>query len=490
MSAVKRIPVAAILCALVAMANALVWSIIVPPFQVPDENAHFAYIQHLAETGEPPRFEPGPGASDEQFQAEIALNEFDVSTRPENRPIWTELEQRNLERVLDSDLSRSNGGGQSNSTNNPPLYHLLGVVAYAAGSGGDLLDRMALVRLVSVLLAGLTVLFTYGFLRELLPRSPLLWSVGSLAVAFQPLFGFMAGGVNNDALLAATAAAVLFGVARAFRRGLTPRRAAFIGAAFGLGLVSKATLLAFAPALALAAVVLLRRAARAERPALLRNVGVAALVAAVPVLAYVLVNGLIWDRALWSGTAQFAAGTSDAVGSANSSLREQIAYIWQWYLPRLPFMNDQFDGSYYPLYENSFKGFIGRFGWNDYGFPLWVYETALGVVAAVLALVGAALWRARVALRGRVGELAVYAAAVLGLMVVIGLPGYSAKEAGTGFEQARYYLPLLPLYGALIALAVRGAGRRFGPSLAAVLVVLAMAHSLFAQLITLARYYG
>ncbi|MEX2195788.1 MAG: DUF2142 domain-containing protein [Thermoleophilaceae bacterium] len=486
----RHIPVAARWCALVAMANALVWSLIVPPFQVPDENAHFAYIQHLAETGEPPRFVAGPGASDAQFQVEIALNEFDVSTRPENRPIWTELEQRNLERVLDSGLSRSNGGGQSNSTNNPPLYHLLGVVAYAAGSWGDLLDRFALLRLVSVLLAGVTVLFTFGFLRELLPRSPLLWTVGGLAVAFQPLFGFMAGGVNNDVLLAATAAALLFGVARALRRGLTPRRAAGIGAALGLGLVSKATLLAFAPALAVAAVVLLRRAVAAERVALLRSIGVAAGVAAVPVLAYVLVNGLIWDRALWSGTAQFSAGTSDAVGSAESSVREQIAYIWQWYLPRMPFMNDQFAGGYYPLYENSFKGFIGRFGWNDYGFTGWVYELAVGVVAVLFGLVGAALWRARAALRRRSGELAVYIIAVLGLAVVIGLPGYTAKESGTGFEQARYYLPLLPLYGAVVALAVRGAGRRAGPAAAAAVVVLAMAHSLFAQLITIARYYG
>lgn len=486
----RRIHTAALVCAAVAMANALVWSLIVPPFQVPDENAHFAYIQQLAETGEPPRAVPGPGASDEQFQTEIALNEFDVSTRPENRPIWTELEQRNLERVLDSGLSPSNGGGRSNSTNNPPLYHLLGVVAYTAAGSGDLLDRLAVIRIVSVLLAGLTVLFTYGFLRELLPRSPRLWVVGSLAVALQPLFGFMAGGVNNDALLAATAAGLLYGVARAMRGGLTARRAAGIGAALGLGLVSKATLLAFVPALALAAGVLIHRAGATGRWGAARAVGVGAAVAAVPILVYVLVNSVVWDRALWSGTAQFSAGTSDQIGQGESSVREQIGYIWQWYLPRLPFMNDQFDGGYYPVYENSFKGFIGRFGWNDYGFAAWVYELALAAALALVALAGTALWRAREVVRGRAGELAVYVAAVLGLVLAIGVPGYAAKEEGTGFEQARYYLPLLPLYGAVVALAVRGAGRRAGPAVAAAVVVLALGHSLFAQLITLARYYG
>ena len=28
------------------------WALFVPPFQVPDENAHFAYVQSLVENGE------------------------------------------------------------------------------------------------------------------------------------------------------------------------------------------------------------------------------------------------------------------------------------------------------------------------------------------------------------------------------------------------------------------------------------------------------
>lgn len=488
-AALRRIPPAGRACALVAVANALAWSLLVPPFQVPDENAHFAYVQHLAETGAPPRAGDRPGASTELFRTEIALKEFDVTTRPENRPIWSRLEQDALERVLASDLPRDDGGGWSNATNNPPLYHLLGAVAYRAGSGGDLLDRLALVRLLSVLLAGATVLCVFGFLRELLPGTPWAWSAGALAAAFQPLFGFMSAGVNNDALLFAAAAATLFAVARCFRRGLAPRRAAAVGAAFGLGLVAKATLLAFAPALALAAVVLVRRVPRGERGRAARAVALAAGVAAVPVALYVAVNALAWDRPLWAGAAQFSAGTSDEI-APDASLREQLSYLWQWYLPRLPFMEDQFAGGYYPLWENSFKGFVGRFGWLDYGFEAWVYELALAVVCVVLALAGAELWRRRAALRRRAGELAVYALAAAGLAIVIGVAGYGARKQGSGFEQARYYLPLLPLYGAIVALAARGAGRRLGPAAGAAIVVAAIAHGVFAQLITIARYYG
>ena len=63
-------------------------------------------------------------------------------------------------------------------------------------------------------------------------------------------------------------------------------------------------------------------------------------------------------------------------------------------------------------------------------------------------------------------------------------------DNGYVFEQARYLLPLLPLYAAIVALAVRGAGRRWAPVAAGVLVVAALGHDLFAQLVTIARYYA
>jgi len=50
----RRIPTAAWVCALVAFVSAACWSFITPPFQVPDEPAHFAYVQQLAETGKLP----------------------------------------------------------------------------------------------------------------------------------------------------------------------------------------------------------------------------------------------------------------------------------------------------------------------------------------------------------------------------------------------------------------------------------------------------
>lgn len=89
-------------------------------------------------------------------------------------------------------------------------------------------------------------------------------------------------------------------------------------------------------------------------------------------------------------------------------------------------------------------------------------------------------------------ELTAYVLAAGGLAVLIGAAGYSywINTGGERFEQARYLLPLLPLYGAIVALAIRGAGRRAGPSLAAVAVVVMIGWSVYAQLITMLRFYS
>jgi hypothetical protein len=49
---------------------------------------------------------------------------------------------------------------------------------------------------------------------------------------------------------------------------------------------------------------------------------------------------------------------------------------------------------------------------------------------------------------------------------------------------------MLGLWGLVVALAARGAGRRWGPVVGTLLIVLLFAHDLFSQLQVIARYYG
>ena len=96
------------------------------------------------------------------------------------------------------------------AANQPPLYYALQTIPYWLGSGGTLLDRLELMRLLSALMAGLTALFAYLFVCEALPGVSWAWTVGGLGVALAPLLGFMSGAVNPDAMLAAVSAGIFF----------------------------------------------------------------------------------------------------------------------------------------------------------------------------------------------------------------------------------------------------------------------------------------
>jgi Predicted membrane protein (DUF2142) len=490
-AAVGRLPRAGRACALVAFVNVAIWSVVVPPFHVPDEIAHFGYAQYLAETGEPPPQEPGAAQySDEEQLVLERLHVFTVVGRADQRPIWTEPDDRGLRALLASDPSPHGAGGASSATNQPPLYYALAAIPYRLSPSQGILDRLVLMRLLSALLAAATVLCVYLFVRELLPATPWAWTVGALAVAFQPTFAFIAAGVHGDNLLFLASAAVLLLLARAFRRGLTVRRGAAIGAATVLGVLGKLTFLAFLPGIALAFALLLLRADRERaRGVALRATGAAAAVVAAPVGLYLLLNAAIWER----GGGATAGVTAAAAGHA-ISLRERLVYIWQEVLPRLPFMHDALPG--YPPWNLWFRGFVGHFGWLDFAFPDWVYELAAGIFLLVVVLAAVAVaaairargWRV---LAWRWPLALVVAVMAAGLIGAIGWQGVAYRaDTGFAFEQARYLLPLLALYGLLVALAARGAGRRWGPAVGVALVVAAMAHGLFAELLTISRYYG
>jgi len=109
----------------------------------------------------------------------------------------------------------------------------------------------------------------------------------------------------------------------------------------------------------------------------------------------------------------------------------------------------------------------------------------------IAALAIAALVRHRGALRARWAEAATYAIMAAGLLVAITAASYGSFAAGLGNTgQARYLLPLVALYGVVLALAARAGGPRFGPAIGAAIVMLTLGHDILSQLLVLSRYYG
>jgi hypothetical protein len=76
-----------------------------------------------------------------------------------------------------------------------------------------------------------------------------------------------------------------------------------------------------------------------------------------------------------------------------------------------------------------------------------------------------------------------------GLLATVGADDYRSQTPGE-YLQLRYLMPLVAIGGAGLALAARGAGRRWGRLAGAVIVLLVLAHDIFSQLLVISRYYG
>jgi 4-amino-4-deoxy-L-arabinose transferase-like glycosyltransferase len=472
---------AAWICALIACLNAACWSLITPPFQVPDEPSHFAYVQELAQTGSL------PSSHKESFSPaeELALGDLhepQLRYNPQAHTIFTQAEQRQLEHDLSEPSPRS-GPGAGVATSEPPLYYALETIPYYLGASGTILDSDALMRLFSSLFAGITALFAFLFIRETLPGAPWAWTVGGLGVALAPLLALMSGAVNPDALLYAVSAALFYCLARGFRRGLTPRLASAIGATLAVGFMTKLNFIGLLPGALLGLIVLTVRAARASRRSAAESLALALAITASPICLYVGFN-LISGRP--------AVGTlvhGISVTKARGSVLREASYIWQFYLPRLPGMHD-----YFPNLSTTiqlwFDNFVGLYGWLDTTFPAWVYHVALIPATLLAVLFIRTLVHCRSSLRNRASELLVYLGITVGLMVLVGANDYLVFPSDTTeYAQPRYLLPLLALYGAGLALAARGAGRRWGAVAGASIVMLFIAHDLFSGLLEISRYY-
>jgi hypothetical protein len=489
----RAVPSAAWACALVAVLSAVSWSLVTPPFQVPDEPSHFAYTQLLAEAGRLPV--PGQaGVSLEESAVLEGLHQQQVELHPEVQTISTPAELAGLRRDLSLRLSPVEpNSGAGVAASEPPAYYALETIPYYLGAGGTLLERLQLMRMLSALMAGLTALFTFLFLREALPAAPWAWTVGGLAAALTPLLGFTSGGVTPDAMLFAVSAAVFYCLARAFKRGLTLKLGLALGALTALGLLTKLSFIGLAPGIVLGLLVLGIRRARVHTPAdalevarrgrPLRLLALVLALALSPVLVYVLSN-LLRHHA----TLGLASGNLHDLGG-QSPLNE-LAYVWELYLPRLPGMHGYFPGVS-TIRQLWFARAVGDYGWFDAPMPVWVQNLALIPAGAIGILAIRGVIASWATLRARLPELLSYVALAGGLLTLIGLYSYNSRAVeGAAYFQPRYLLPLLPLAAALLALAARGAGRRWGPAVGALIVMLFLAHDIFSQLQVVARYYG
>ncbi|MEA2638202.1 MAG: hypothetical protein QOE18_1259, partial [Chloroflexota bacterium] len=209
----------------VAALNASCWALITPVFQGPDEVDHFAYVQSLVERGEGPSHDPASPLQRWSGSENRALEDISLFTDHQvgdTKPPWLPSEQRRYDAELALRLPHTNdGGGYTTSAAHGPLYYLALAPAYLATRNASVFSQLTLMRISSALLGALVVLFTFLLVRELAPGRPWLAVFAALLVAYEPMYGFVSGIVNNDVGVNAAAAGLELLLIRMLRRGIT-----------------------------------------------------------------------------------------------------------------------------------------------------------------------------------------------------------------------------------------------------------------------------
>jgi hypothetical protein len=486
----RRIVRAGAAVALIAFANAASWALITPAFNAPDEPEHFAYAQYFAETGHAPARAPdarGPYSSDQTLSLE-AVNVYSQISLPDARPPWLGLEQSEWKlRRASAPHPASNGGGVTTAASpHQPAYYALLTPAYEAVRSQSTFSQLTAMRLVSALLGALVAFCAFAAVRELLPRQPSAAVGAGLLVAFQPMFGFISGAVNNDSGINAAAALSLYLVIRALRRGLTWRVALALGATLAVAPLMKETGYEIYPAVAVGLLGIAWRRRRALQ-----------IAPWAPLLAgFVAVKGgwSLLQPVFYPAVAGHSSAGGGVAAASVLTLAEHmpgrfLVYLWELFLPRLSFMGSLFPPGWPFRSIYVIRGW-GAFGWYTWTFPNWVYLTIIFAMGLVGLLALSAAVRARAAAWTRSFELAVIALFPICVVVAVEAAFFAPSGGRTVVaEQGRYIFPAIAALAAIAVGGTFGLGRRWHVPLLTTLVVAMIGLSYASQWLTLGSFY-
>lgn len=473
---------------LLLLATALLgvaWAAVTPPFQGPDESEHFAYVQHLAETGSPQSSTTYGGAgthSSEERQALDRLGLRALMANPAARPIWGEVDQQRwaaFERGL-PDAARGDGEGANPIAKNPPLYYGLTGAVYLASPDRSLFGRLFASRLVGVALLVLTVWLTWVAASELTSRT---WArtLAAGVVVLEPQLAFMAGIVNADILLVAIWTAFIALTLRTLKRGPATSRVLGLFALAALSPLTHGRGIALLPPLAIVlALVWWRHRPPARR--MLATCGGGLALLAVALVAFRL---FVAD----SGGSLYGDQTN-YINQGGFRIGQFLASVWQFYLPRPPGMEMRL-GPDFGFRQFWIESYFGHFGSLDVGYPGGVYLILrLGALAGIVAFAVALVVRRR-DLR-REWTVVVALLAIGGsLLALLHLVSFLALLHGNdALIVGRYALPLVGLMALAIMFIATTLPRRLGPALAAVVLAGGVLLQLGGLGLTVVRFYG
>lgn len=395
----RRLRLSLIFVVLVYLALAGVFAVRTPRWQAPDEPAHYSYVRHVAQTGQPPVLQEG--CWDQAYLERLKREHFAPSLSIDS--ICYEAHQ-------------------------PPLYYYLAAGPYVAATTLGY-DPLYVIRLFSVLLGAGVVLASAAIANEVFPDSWALPAATAGVVGAVPMHLAILASVNNDVLAELMLALAVWFMLRILHEPApTVQQWLLLGAVVGLGLITKTTVY-------IAVALFLLTAFWKVRPglsfgAVARGAGAAAIVMLVFVVPWFVRNSLTYG-----GFDILGLQRHDAVVVGQLRTAE-------WLAERAPLDALEQAGM------TTFNSFWGQFGWMAAPLPAHFY-TPLWLVSG-LALSGLVLYL----VAGRRHIAVPHGLSLLTMWIVFNILAYLWYNLTFVQHQGRYLFPSLPALALLFVLGV------------------------------------
>lgn len=398
----------AVVCGFAAIAALYSWK--VPPWEAPDEVAHFKFVKHLVE------------------ERRLPVQKRDVFGEEHQAPLYYLLAAVPVSLI---DLNDKTGGFRWNRNFGWEPGRDVNMAIPSADQGPLRGHGMALriMRLLSIALATGTVVLTGQLARAASPDAPGVAVLAMTVVAFNPQFAFVAGAASNDNLLILCITGCLMRLVQALNdeRPVAPQRWRSIGWWMGAALLAKASAMTMLPVVG--AAIALRTYRDRDWKAGARASGSVVMTTGIVAGWWFLRNLYLYGDPFGLGPFRETSGLMSNMGWRDVPMAVAV----------------------------QFRTFWGMFGWLNIPAPSWFYALVMGMASAGVGVVGYQVAAGRIETMTKQQQdslvilvLAVVVQEILQLRAAIG-------EFGDSWLQGRYLFATYPAGAVVVATMVRHA---------------------------------
>jgi hypothetical protein len=393
------------------------YALLTPPWQIPDEPAHYNYVRFVAENLRYPVLQMGDYPH--EYLEEIKAKNF-----PPEMPI-------------DSIRYESH---------QPPLYYSLAVPFYWLTRFWPPAQQVIALRFLSLLMGGGIVYLAYLIAREVFPTNEVLALGAAAFVASVPMHLAMLAAVNNDGLAELMLAGILWMLVRYVKEegeegaeGRIPWRLVGLGVLVGLGILAKTATLVSIP-LTLTAVVLAIRHRLSAIRYRLSAISYQLFAIFLPALLLTL-PWFVRNASVYGGLDILGWTRHDAIVVGQPRTTDVLAQYGVGKLAK-------------DFLLTTFRSFWAQFGWMG----VLVDERIYLLLALLCAIIGAGLLIYLVRVVRQRDTLSAYQKTALGLLALsafLTLLSYLWYNYKFVQHQGRYLFPALAPLGLFFALGLR-----------------------------------